>query len=246
VVEDDVMAGALGAADDVEHTLEVLVEAANDAGGPDNITVVLVRYGPPAPIVPHGDGDAGAAAAATTDTSSSDGARPAADPVRIGTRTEGSDADWAGRLGNYGALSPGGGPVLGGHHDDGRRHLGRTLGKIVAVLVGVAILLGLALLGARFLLDRAYYVGLDGDDVVIYQGIDVDLGPVSLSRVAERTALTVDDIPVWYAQQLEDGRPAADLADARRIVEGAPRRDGTTDGADGTDDAGADDTASDP
>jgi hypothetical protein len=69
--------------------------------------------------------------------------------------------------------------------------------------------------------------------------------------VHERSDLTVDEVPSWYVDVLADGIAAADLGDAQRIVENAPRRstpaDADTGGA-GTDDAGTDgaDTADAP
>jgi hypothetical protein len=66
------------------------------------------------------------------------------------------------------------------------------------------------------------------------------VGPVSLSRVFERTDLRVDEVASYYRSSLEDGRPATDLADARRIVNGAPRS-GDSAEADTLEDAAADD-----
>jgi PPM family protein phosphatase len=233
VVEDEVIAAELLRADDPDETLRRLIAAANQGGGPDNITAVLVRYGEPLPPAEPGadapTGDAG--------------------PVRIGTRDDDPDADWAGRLGNYGALGRGGGTAGAG--DDEQRST-RSLGRIAGILFATLLLLGLAFFGGRFLLDRSYFVGLDGDEVVIFQGVDAEVGPVSLSRVFERTGLDVDEVASYYRPSLENGRPATDLADARRIVNGAPRSDGA-DGAAGAGDPddGAttdpgDDTTADP
>ncbi|WP_052664912.1 Stp1/IreP family PP2C-type Ser/Thr phosphatase [Nitriliruptor alkaliphilus] len=232
VVEDDAIARMLAARDDPDETLKRLIDAANAGGGPDNVTAVLLRYGE-APTV------AGGAAPDQDATGPIGGPDPAAGgggraaPVVIGTRTDTEDGDWARRLGNYGALTPGGpGATTGGDDTRGERTVGRTLGRLLVVLLGVAILGGLALLGGRFLIDRSYYVGLDGDQVVIYRGVDLTLGPLELGRVFERTELTVDEVPTWYAEALEDGVTAADLVDARRIVENAPRRDEPNGGTD--------------
>jgi PPM family protein phosphatase len=220
VVGDADIAAELLRGDDPDETLQRLVAAANAGGGPDNITAVLLRYGEPfPPAEPGADAPTGTA------------------PVRIGTRDDDANADWAGRLGNYGALGRGGGTAGGG--DDERRST-RSLGRIAGILFATVLLLGLAFFGGRFLLDRSYFVGLDGDDVVIFQGIDADVGPVSLSRVFERTDLRVDEVASYYRSSLEDGRPATDLADARRIVNGAPRS-GDSAEADTLEDAAADD-----
>lgn len=197
VVDDATISRELASGDELDDILGRLVEAANRAGGPDNITAVLLRYGaPPDP-------------AATS----------AAAPVRIGTRDEDAEADWADRLGSYGARGH------EGHDEEEGRSTGRLLAKVGAGLLGLAVLAAVVVFGGQFLLDRSYFVGLDGDEVVIYQGIDAELGPLELSRVVERTGLEVDDFAAYYASTLEDGVQATDLADARRIVEGAPRSD---------------------
>jgi PPM family protein phosphatase len=105
------------------------------------------------------------------------------------------------------------------------------------------LLVGVSVIGGRFLLDRSYYVGLDDDQIVIYQGVDLTLGPLDLGRVHERSDLTVDEVPSWYADALADGIAAADLGDAQRIVENAPRR-ATVDDA-SAEDAPADTAADD-
>jgi PPM family protein phosphatase len=243
VVEDDAIAAELATGDDVDDVLRRLVDAANAGGGPDNVTAVIVRYSPN-----DNHGPTGGAATRGEDGEDTgpfggpDGsAAPGADrrPVQIGTRSEDEGGDWARRLGNYGALTPTGG---GGGRDEDTRSRPR-LGRIAAIVAVVVALALAAVLGGRFLLDRSYYVGLDGDDVVVYRGVDLTLGPVELGRVFERSDLSVDDVPTWYAQALEDGVTAADLDDARRIIDNAPRREATTDT--GTDEAGTDDTGTD-
>jgi PPM family protein phosphatase len=248
VVEDDQIARMLAAWDDPDETLARLIEAANDGGGPDNVTAVLLRFGEVPAVAGGADEDEDG-----EDTGPFGGPDPEAAgaqraPVVIGTRSDAGDGDWARRLGNYGALTP----VSGGSTavDEGRseRTAGRSVAKLAVIVLGVAVLAGLAFLGGRFLIDRSFYVGLDDEEVVIYRGVDLTLGPLELGRVFERTGLTVDDVPTWYAQALEDGVTAADLQDARRIVENAPRRDDPA-GDDATggaaDGAGDEDTAED-
>lgn len=244
VLEDDQIAAMLAERDDLDATLDRLIAAANDGGGPDNITAVLLRYG-------DGQRAAGASGGERTsqvdedtgpfggpDPEAAGGQRP---PVLIGTRTDAPDGDWARRLGNYGALTP----TAPGAHDEpgGERGVGRRLGRIAAALLGVAVLAGLAFLGGRFLLDRSYYVAIEGDQVAIFRGVDMTIGPLELGRVHETTGLSVDELPSYYAETLAEGIAAADLNDARRIVQNAPRRDtpGTDDPAGGDTEA-ADDT----
>jgi PPM family protein phosphatase len=210
VIGDDTIADRLAQDRDPDATIAELIDAANEAGGPDNISVLLLRYDDSEAEVP---------------------AEPMLEPVTrtiaISTRQESEDGDWAGRLGTYGALSRGG-PAP--QSEDEERRPGQILGRATAIVLALGLIIALVVVGGQFLLSRSYFVGLEGDEVVIYQGIDMDLGPVPLARVAERTELTLDEIPAWFHPQLEAGRPAAHLNDARRIVRGIPVREDEEDG----------------
>jgi PPM family protein phosphatase len=202
VVDDRAIAELLETTADPDEAVNRLVEQANRAGGPDNITVVLLRYEDP---------DAEAVAPRT---------------IAISTVNLDEGRDWAGQLGHYGALTAGSSAATknGTGDDDEPRQAGKILGRATAIVVSVAVLAGLVIAGGQFLLSRSFFVALDDDQVVIYQGIDASIGPVTLARVTERSELTLADIPSWYHPNLENGRTAADLDDARRIVRDIPVR----------------------
>ncbi len=201
VVEDRVIAELLDTTADPDEAVSRLVELANQAGGPDNITVVLLRYEDP---------NAEVAAPRT---------------ISISTVNRDDGRDWAGQLGHYGALTAGSSSANGNNaSDDEPRQVGRILGRATAVVASVAVLAALLIGGGQFLLSRSYFVALDDDQVVIYQGVDASIGPVTLARVTERSELVLADIPSWYHPNLENGRTAADLNDARRIVRDIPVR----------------------
>jgi PPM family protein phosphatase len=83
------------------------------------------------------------------------------------------------------------------------------------------VLLGLVLLGAAtaavgyLVLSRSYYLGVDGDEVVIFTGTNQEVAGVPLYRVAERTGVSLDDLPVRRQQLVRDGVPEPTLQDAR-------------------------------
>lgn len=218
VVADDEIAHQMRPDVDTDTVVHRLIDLANEAGGPDNITVLLLRYEvdepgvapprPPAPLEAAGASGAGDAAPGTT-------------TVPIRTRDERDSGDWARPLGNYGQLRKGGWPQPTQQHE--RRSVAAFLARVVAVLVGLAVLAGLLVLGGRLLVVQQYYVGVEGDEVVIFQGIDATVGPFELFEVAERTRVSLDEVQPYYRPRLEEGIPAADLNDARRIVAGAPR-----------------------
>ncbi len=225
VVEDSDIAERLREDASPQDVVDGLVALANDAGGPDNITVVLLRY----------DDESAAEDAEVR--------RPA--PISISSRNDGTDSNWAAGVSRYGALTKDG-PFIAGSDTEERRSVGAILGRATAIVLALVLLAGLVYGGGQFLLSREYFVATDGNQVVIYQGVDAQIGPLELSRVVERTELELDDVQEWYRPSLESGRPAADLADARRIVRGIPVRedaDPVDDTLDDTDDTDASDDA---
>lgn len=224
VVDDREIATQLRQADDLEAAIDRLIEWANDRGGPDNITAVALAFD---------DDRIGEAAARTTGEIT-----PIAGPdaVRVDTRDEDESDDWAGRLGSLG---------IPGRVTSGRsfRRSSRARRAGIALLVLVAVV-GLLVAGGRWMLTRSYYVGLQQERVAIFQGIPNDLGPVDLSWVVETTEVTTAQVPSHFVNNLEQGVPAADVDDARRIIATNTRVAGEerTDTGDTTD---PDDTADD-
>jgi serine/threonine protein phosphatase PrpC len=214
VVDDGAIAEVLAAHADGDAATAALVEAANAGGGPDNITVLLVDARASADAATT---SVPAAAPRTPIVIRSDG------PVRHrAPSTEAApDAGWAaqvGRLAGGGAPRPAEGPGW-------RRLLGRGERLALRALVAVAtlaVLAGGVATGAQFLLSRAYLVGVAGDEVVIFRGLDVQVGPVDLRRVHERPGVRLVEVPPALRPVFEAGRPAADLDDARRMVEAIP------------------------
>jgi PPM family protein phosphatase len=198
VVTDRQIAQTLDSIDDPDAAVHRLVELANDAGGPDNITVLLLRYDDP-------------------DTDGSKAHRT----ITITTRDEDPNGDWAHRLGTYGRFSRTAGES---RTEEEPKQVGQILGRAAAIVLALVVVVAVVIGGARFLLSQSYFVGLAGERIVIYQGVDLTLGPLELARVVEQSELTVDDVPSWYRDSLEAGLTAADLSDARRIVANAPRR----------------------
>lgn len=109
--------------------------------------------------------------------------------------------------------------------------------RIASIVIGISVVLGLVIGGGRWLLSRSYFVGLDGQQVVIYQGVPAELGPLSLAWVVEETSLRIEDVPEFQRPLLEQGMAAINRGDARDQVDAlreAGEAEGqapTTDGA---------------
>lgn len=192
-VSDTEIRAILDEADDLEEATRRLVDAALDRGAPDNVTVVLIRF--------ESLDDADADKPVTVSVNSRPG--------------ETGEQDWAARLGRLGGF----GTKTTGEGDVEPRGRGPSRAQtIIWVVITVAVLIGAIGAGGRWLLSRSYYVGVSGQDVVIFQGVPADLGPLRLSWEHEATDLTLDDVPAHQRDDLQDGIAAIDLNDARRIV----------------------------
>jgi serine/threonine protein phosphatase PrpC len=102
--------------------------------------------------------------------------------------------------------------------EDRRRARRRRVTWLVFLgIVLASIVFGL-LLGYQFT-QRHFFVGEQDGRVAIYQGVQQDIGPISLSHVYEETTIELDDLPAYRQLAVEQTINASDLADARRIVE---------------------------
>jgi serine/threonine protein phosphatase PrpC len=202
VVTDAEIARYLIRETDASQAVARLIAAANAAGGPDNITLVLLRFGAlddsPAP----------------PDADHTGILQLAGSPIVVRPDHASGEDDWAEQLGRYGAQA-----------DDSDDDLGRVsrAQRITAIAVATTLLLVMALVGGRWLLSRSYYVGAEGDRIAIFQGVPATLGPIDFSWVVQETDLTLSDVPDFFQRRLREGIAALDLTDAQRIVDSAPR-----------------------
>ena len=81
----------------------------------------------------------------------------------------------------------------------------------------------LALIGGGILAynwtQTRYFVGADDDSVVIYRGIQQDLGPIKLSTEVKDTFILLADLPSYQRDSVERTINARSLADAIAITE---------------------------
>ncbi|MBT2497794.1 protein phosphatase 2C domain-containing protein [Agromyces sp. ISL-38] len=184
-----------------------LVKASLDGGAPDNVTVVVVDIGePPAPATPPLV--VGSAAAPL--------AFGAPEPVRARgirltpfrphpvqeTHFEPDSADYFDEI----------------IEEDARRRRRRRWmwGFWIVLLIG-AIFTTFAL-GYQWTQTR-YYVGESNGRVAIFQGIQQDLGPISLHELHTETGLDVADLRTYDQQRVEQTISAGSFSEAYRIVQ---------------------------
>ena len=209
-VSDERISAILSEVRDADEACTELIEAAKAGGAPDNVTVVLLRVEddpskPPPTHPPVDDVTSTGPLPGPAPLRTSDGARA------IRTRSEDPDAPWAERMGRYGETQ--GADHLAPSH---RPRRGR---RVLAVLLGVLLLAGLAGGGAYMLLSRTYFVGDDEGQVAIFNGTPQSLFGLPLYWVSESTDLPVEDLPPRSAERVAEGLTASSLTDAREIVE---------------------------
>jgi serine/threonine protein phosphatase PrpC len=179
---------------DPQKAAERLVALAVEGGGPDNITVIVIDT-EQAGTEPDTTGDLAPGVESAT------GAMPAVDDPEAAARGRDGRAARAAK--------------------DRSLRLHRRLQRLLLVLIVVALLAVGVVAGRGFLYSR-YWVGFDGDVVAVFQGVPGDVAGLHFSRLVERTPVTRDQVPSGYAARLDDGVPADDLDDARRIALCAP------------------------
>ena len=157
-VDDLEIARILAETPDGDEACQALVRAANRAGGPDNITVVLLR------VTDGASGNGAATVGQVVDESVDD----AGQVHRISTATEAERDFDAERLGHFAADRTA--PRPGADFDDGRGPVRRLLAGTVGLLVVVLVLAAIGA-GVYFVLSRSWFVGLSDGEVVIFRGL---------------------------------------------------------------------------
>ncbi len=192
----DTIAETMTEIEDPGACAERLIQLALRGGGADNITAIVADVVPATTAPPTHPEVVGAAAKERSRQSAAPAGSAAAKAAALTRGTAVEDDEEVEDLG------PSRGTVL-------RRVLGGLL--VLAIVAG-------GLYGAWVWSQQQYYVGVDGDDVAIYQGLASDLGPIELSQVYERQDLPLDSLKAVDRDAVERGIGADDLADARRTV----------------------------
>lgn len=208
VVDDPHTAKALGAGLAPGRTADVLLKQALDGGAPDNVTIVIVDVGGQHPLF---SGTPTIVGSASSNPLGID--VPAARPGRTSWLHPNRQA--ANEPTHFE-------PEAGGFleeliEEDRRRARRRRIGWAVGAILVLGMLAAGLWLGYQFTQTR-YFVGADEDTVVIFQGVQQNLGPISLSTPYEDTGIPLDSLSNFARATVEDTITAGSLADARRIV----------------------------
>jgi len=217
-VEDSDIEKALRRRHSLQGAVDALIDKSLAHGAPDNVTVVLVETeAAPADaddtleLVPSNPRFAGSAA---TNPEPRDGAVTTARtrilgrrrPVRKPPQVE--ESHFEPRVDEYLA------ELMA---ETRRRNRWRRIRWAVGALLVLAAVAAALFFGYQWTQTR-YFVGTDGETVIIYRGVQQDLGSISLHSVAEDTEIPLDALDGLEQRQVERTLGAGSLEDARDIV----------------------------
>jgi protein phosphatase len=83
----------------------------------------------------------------------------------------------------------------------------------------VLALIAAALWGGYQWTQTRFFVGAEDGTVVIFRGVQQDIGPISLSTPYQDTGISLDSLSDFTRATVEGTISATSLDDARRIVE---------------------------
>ncbi len=218
-VEDTDIEKILRRRDSLQGAVDSLIDKSLANGAPDNVTVVLVETTTvpardPADTLELVEPNRRFAGSAATSPIPRDGAVTTARtrlmgrrrPVRRPPQVE--ESHFEPRIDEYLAEL-----IAETRRRNRRRRLLWLLGAVCVLLaVGGALIFGYQWTQSR------YFVGTDGETVVIYRGVQQDIGSLSLHSVAEDTEIPLDTLDGLEQRQVERTLGAGSLEEARDIV----------------------------
>ncbi len=183
---------------ELDEVMDRLVGIAHDAGGQDNITIILAD-------VVDGEGTT------TTQVLGSAAALDLDAPFDVTTM----------ELPTVGEPEEAEDPVVARER---ARYAPTTGGRVRTWLkVAIAVVVTLALIGGGLgvwysYTQRQFFVGPDGATVAIFKGVPEPVLNLPLSRLVEADTTRLDDLPPYYQEQVRATIRADSLASARGIV----------------------------
>jgi len=188
MLTDRAIAGILRRQPDPQLAADVLVDMANEAGGDDNITVVVID---------------------ARHDSAADGVSSAAAPA---AGVEEPTGEWPPFAEEEGEVAPE--PPVPAEAETPRSRRGR---RALAWLLPVILLFGAGFGALGWYARRTYYVGLAGERVALYRGVPggvLGWDPT----VEQRSGLIADDLTPAQRADLEGGHRFADRSEALRYL----------------------------
>jgi serine/threonine protein phosphatase PrpC len=195
----------------LQETVDALIDRALENGAPDNVTVVLVQTVEATAedkADDHGPRFAGSAANEDASGPVSTGRARLLGRRRKAKVPQVAETHFEPRVDEYLA------ELIA---ETKRRNWRRRAMWALSALLG-ALVLAAAVFFAYQWTQTRYYVGTDGDTVIIYQGIQQSIGPWELHSEAEDTDIPLDSLDGYEQRQVKRTVSTDSLEAARDIV----------------------------
>ena len=195
MVDDRPIESVLASESDPQRAADRLIDVANEAGGDDNITVVVIDFekasGAARRIVPAAAPTEEEGNAQSVGNQAEEGARPSM-PTPMRERDEDPEPE---------------------------RPRRRWVGKLVVALLVLLLLAGGTYAAARYTLSNSWYVGLaSSDEVAIYSGIPDDIAGLELREVEQTSSIALEDLPEFKRDDLRTGIKTESLEEAQSTL----------------------------
>lgn len=209
-VTDDKIKAALGTVPSTKDAADRLVKESLDQGAPDNVTIVLVDIGDNADSATTPPTIVGSAALPLS--FEGDVARR---PMRLPAlllhplkSTQHEDSHFEPESDEY---------LDELIEEDKRRAVRRRISWLVGISLAIIAIIIALVLGYSWTQSH-YYIGANNQTVAIFQGVQQDLGPISLHSIYQQTSIRLDDLPAYTRDTVIDTISANGLADAQAII----------------------------
>ncbi|MEO7422413.1 MAG: protein phosphatase 2C domain-containing protein [Ornithinibacter sp.] len=198
----DTVAEVLTTVADPGECADRLVALALKAGAPDNVTIVIgdlvdLTKAPAPPTQPQVVGAAAVRDTGTKPIPTTPAAKAAALTKAVSTSTEGEDLTLA---------------------EEGPASAHGLVLRLAALAVVALVVLAGGSYAAWAWTQQQFFLGVDGEVVTVFRGVDQDLGPLSLTSVEYSTTIALNDLPASYQDSLRGGIEVADRAEAEARV----------------------------
>ncbi|MEO3855540.1 Stp1/IreP family PP2C-type Ser/Thr phosphatase [Acrocarpospora sp. B8E8] len=182
VVSAETLHHTLSTIDDPDDVVRQLIDLANRGGGPDNITCVVADVMEIDDVQPHNHAAAVVGAAGSGRVRSAPPDTPAGRAATV-TAPQPVIIDLDGE------------PAPEALASGRRTRKRRSWPVLVSLLVVFAAALGLGGYYGYQWTQQQFYVGAEGDKLVVFQGVNADLGIVSLKHIVHDPKLSVSALP---------------------------------------------------
>ncbi|PZG44212.1 serine/threonine-protein phosphatase [Spongiactinospora gelatinilytica] len=203
VVSAETMHNTLTTVDEPEEAVRVLIDLANRGGGPDNITCVV------ADVIEVEDDTIVAGDAAIVGAAGATRVRTQPHEVPGGQAT---------------ITAPQ--PVI--TDEDLEMPMGEAAPmrrkRVWPLLAGVFTVAAVLVLGGGYVAWRwtqdQFFIGASGGEIVVYRGVDAELGPLRFFKVEKGTGQSVATLDAFHQGQIRNGIPVATLDEGlKRVAE---------------------------